>query len=327
MLNMDGGNQMSFSSTVKDEICRHDINTECCLASEFEAIVRTEGAIKIADGKTTLKIITESGSFARRLYTIIRKLFSINPRVIVKKSSRLKGHVSYIIDMTELLVYKEELEKYNLTPGNFAINGVRHSLSTVKQVKECCRRAALRGAFLVGGSISDPEKSYHMEIKCITNAVAEEVCLNMEALNLHGRIIERKGSFIVYLKEGEDLVDFLNIVGAHTALMEFENIRIMKEMRNNVNRVVNCETANLQKTVNASVRQVDNIEYIKKHHGLDKLPETLQEIAQLRLDYPDVNLKELGEMLTPPLGKSGVNHRLRKLDEIAEDMRSRENDI
>lgn len=315
---------MSFSSTVKDEICRHDINTDCCLASEFEAIIRTEGSIKITDGRPTLKIITESGSFARRLYTIVRKLFNINPGVIVKKSSRLKGHISYIIDMTELLLYKEELEKYNLTPGNMTINGVRYSLSSAKQVKECCKRAALRGAFLVGGSISDPEKSYHMEIKCTTNAVAEEVCLNMEALNLNGRIIERKGSYIVYLKEGEDLVDFLNIVGAHTALMEFENIRIMKEMRNNVNRVVNCETANLQKTVNAAVRQVDNIKYIKMHLGLNKLPETLQEIAQLRLEYPDVNLKELGEMLSPPLGKSGVNHRLRKLDEIAEELRERE---
>jgi len=315
---------VSFSSTVKDEICRHDINTNCCLASEFEAILRTEGAIKILDGAPTLKVTTENGSFARRFYTICRKLFDINPRVVVKKSSRLKGHVSYIIDITELLLNKEELVKYNLTPDNVSINGIRSNNVSDKPVKACCKRAALRGAFLVGGSISDPEKSYHMEIKCVTNSVAQEVRLNMEHLNLHARIIERKGSYIVYLKEGEDLVDFLNIVRAHTALMDFENIRIMKEMRNNVNRVVNCETANLQKTVNASVRQAENIRYIKRHHGLDKLPETLQEIAELRLEYPDVSLKELGEMLSPSLGKSGVNHRLRKLDDIAEEMHDRE---
>lgn len=315
---------MSFSSTVKDEICRHDINTECCLKSEFESILRTEGAIRVSEGAAVLKVTTESGSFARRLYTISRKLFNINPRVIVKKSSKLKGHVSYIVDISGLLQNKKELEKLNLTPDNISINGIRPDLAAAKHNKECCRRAALRGAFLVGGSISDPEKSYHMEIKCISNSIALEVCQNMEELNLHARIIERKGSFIVYLKEGEDIVDFLNLVGAHTALMEFENIRIMKEMRNNVNRVVNCETANLQKTVNASVRQVENIKYILEHHGLKNLPETLQEVARLRLDYPDVNLKELGEMLFPPLGKSGVNHRLRKIDEIAEDLRSRE---
>lgn len=312
---------MSFSSTVKDEICRHDVNTDCCLASELEAILRTEGALKILGGKPTIKVITESGSFARRLYTIVKKLFDINPRVIIKKSSKLKGHVSYIIDITELLLNKEAMEKINLTPDNVSLSSFRQSYKTDRQIKECCRRASLRGAFLVGGSISDPEKSYHMEIKCVTNAVAEEVCLNMEDLSLHARIVERKGSYIVYLKEGENLVDFLNIVGAHTALMEFENIRIMKEMRNNVNRVVNCETANLQKTVNASVRQVENINLIKEHYGLDKLPENLIEIAELRLEYPDVNLKELGEMLMPPLGKSGVNHRLRKLDEIAEEIR------
>ena len=134
--------------------------------------------------------------------------------------------------------------------------------------------------------------------------------------------LNEKNSFIIYIKEGEQIVDLLNIVGAHTSLLELENIRIMKEMRNNVNRLVNCETANLSKTVNAAVRQVESIKLIQNSIGLQRLPKNLQEVAELRLSYPDESLKELGEMLDPPVGKSGINHRLRKIEKIAEEIRS-----
>jgi len=137
--------------------------------------------------------------------------------------------------------------------------------------------------------------------------------------------VERKDNYVVYLKEGEQVVDLLNIMGAHTALLKFENTRIYKEMRNNVNRIVNCETANLTKTINASVKQIENIEYIRDTAGLDSLPQNLREIAELRLNYREASLKELGQMLTPPLGKSGINHRLRKIEQVAEDIRSKKN--
>lgn len=158
-------------------------------------------------------------------------------------------------------------------------------------------------------------------------ALATEVSDLMDSFKLHSKVTKRKGNYVVYLKEGENIVDFLNIIGAHSALLELENIRILKEMRNNVNRIVNCETANLQKTVDASVRQVENINYIKEHLGFDKLPENLREIAKMRLAYSDATLKELGEMLNPPLGKSGVNHRLRKLDKIAESLRNMKGEL
>jgi len=183
---------------------------------------------------------------------------------------------------------------------------------------QCCRKAFLRGAFLAGGSISDPEKTYHLELTSRTRLQAQQLSRILGTFKLKARIIMRKGSFVTYLKEGENIVDFLNIIGAHSALMELENVRILKGMRNTVNRIVNCETANLEKTVNASIRQVENIKYIAENIGFDTLPESLRDIAELRLEYNDANLVELGQLLTPPIGKSGVNHRLRKLDQIAE---------
>ncbi|HOO13287.1 MAG TPA: DNA-binding protein WhiA, partial [Bacillota bacterium] len=143
----------------------------------------------------------------------------------------------------------------------------------------------------------------------------------INGFGLNSKIVERKGSFVVYVKEGEQIVDLLNIMGAYSALLKFENTRIYKDMRNNVNRIVNCETANLTKIINASVKQIENIEYIRDTVGLGSLPPNLREIAELRLNYPDASLKELGQMLTPPLGKSGINHRLRRIEELAEGIR------
>ncbi|NTV89936.1 MAG: DNA-binding protein WhiA, partial [Clostridiales bacterium] len=185
----------------------------------------------------------------------------------------------------------------------------------------CCRKAFLRGAFLSGGAISDPEKTYHFEITARSPNVANDIKRMLASFHLNAKIILRKGSYVSYLKEGENIVDFLNIVGAHTALMELENVRILKGMRNSVNRMVNCETANLEKTVNASVRQMDNIRYLIDNNMLGKLPENLREIAELRLSYNEASLIELGQLMSPALGKSGVNHRLRKIDLIAENER------
>lgn len=179
------------------------------------------------------------------------------------------------------------------------------------------KRAYLRGGFLATGSISDPDHSYHLEITFSNRLLAEEYMNFLKEFKINSHFILRKGHYLVYLKEGQDIVDFLNVIGAHGALMQLENIRIVKDMRNQVNRIVNCETANLDKTVNASCRQVENINYIKEHLGLDSLPDGLSEIALLRLENPDVSLLELGRMLNPPLSKSGVNHRLRKIDNIA----------
>jgi hypothetical protein len=188
----------------------------------------------------------------------------------------------------------------------------------------CCKRAFLRGAFLAAGSISDPTKGYHFEIVCRSPEQARQLQQIMCTFALAARIVERKKHFVVYLKEGAQIVDMLNVMEAHVALMQLENVRIIKEMRNTVNRKVNCETANISKTVSAAVRQVEDIRLIEEHQGISSLPENLREIARVRMEYPDMPLKELGEQLSPTIGKSGVNHRLRKISEIAEMYRKRE---
>ena len=187
--------------------------------------------------------------------------------------------------------------------------------------KTCCKRAFIRGAFLEAGSITDPNKSYHFEIVCRTMEQAEQLQQLMNGFETEAKIVERKGHYVVYLKEGSQIVDMLNVMEAYISLMNLENVRILKEMRNSVNRKVNCETANISKTVNAAVKQLEDIELIRSKLGLDQLPQNLREMALIRLEYPEAALKELGNYLTPPVGKSGVNHRLRKLAEIAEDLR------
>ncbi len=188
--------------------------------------------------------------------------------------------------------------------------------------RPCCKRAYLRGAFLCVGSVSDPEKSNHLEFVCTKEDEARILTEYMAEFEIVAKTIRRKNHFVVYLKDGEEIVDLLNVMGAHVSLMEFENQRILKEISNSVNRRVNCETANIAKTVNAAAKQVEDIILIRDTSGFGGLPQGLREIAQARIDYPDASLKELGSYLDPPVGKSGVNHRLRKLSEIADKLRS-----
>lgn len=201
---------------------------------------------------------------------------------------------------------------------------VGENLNVVQNVviqQSCCRRAFLRGAFLASGSLSDPEKFYHFEIVCATEEKAKQLQGIIATFDLEAKIVKRKRYYIVYIKEGSQIVDILNVMEAPVALMELENIRILKDMRNSVNRQVNCETANINKTVSAAVKQIEDIEYIRDTIGLENLPENLEEIARERVERPEATLKELGEALDPPVGKSGVNHRLRKLGDIAEQLR------
>ena len=174
---------------------------------------------------------------------------------------------------------------------------------------------------MAAGSISDPSKSYHFEIVSKAKEQAEQIQGIMESFQMEAKIVERKNHHVVYLKDGSQIVDMLNVMEAYVSLMNLENVRILKEMRNSVNRKVNCETANIGKTVNAAVKQIADIELIRDMIGLDNLPDNLREMALLRLEYPEAALKELGNYLEPPVGKSGVNHRLRKLGEIAEKLR------
>jgi len=316
---------VSFSSRAKNEICRIELNRPCCRLAELAALIHTSGIIQMAGKKKVrLKVSTENASIARRIFMLIKDLYKISPEVIVRKNRRLRKNNSYILlitstdDTQKILVDTSILDQNSEDRINVNLGYVNRDMIR----KKCCRRAYLRGAFLGGGSVSDPEKAYHLEFIAHNKEYAENLCQIIREFKLHAKLIERKNIFVVYLKEGEHIVNLLSLIGAHTALLNFENIRIYKDMRNNINRIVNCETANLSKTINAAVRQIENIEYVQRNIGFGNLAPSLREIAELRLMHPDASLRELGEMLTPKVGKSGINHRLRKLDKIAEDHRN-----
>jgi len=314
---------MSFSAKVKDELSKQWNEYRHCQIAEIAAIVSMCGNIKIdSRERYSIKIQTENVSVARKYFTLVEKTFNIENDVLVARNP-IRKNVSYTVSIknhdSAILLLKE-------TQLMDDRGEIKEEISVEKNEvvrRTCCKRAFLRGAFLANGSMSNPEKAYHFEIVCLSRAKASQIKYLINSFGLDSKIIVRKKTYVVYLKEGSQIVDLLNIMGAPVSLMEMENIRILKEMRNSVNRKVNCETANINKTVSAAVKQVQDIVYIRDSIGLHGLSEGLEEIARLRLEYHEANLKELGELLEEPVGKSGVNHRLRKISEIAESLRKK----
>lgn len=312
---------MSFSGKVKDEIGKKISTARHCQIAEIAAILELCGAVVVNGfNQYSIKIHTENLVVARKVFTLIEKTFNIKTDISIRRNI-VKHSVSYSVivkrheEALRILQAAKMLDESHL--GLEEIQPVNPLV--VKQI--CCRRAYIRGAFLAAGSMSDPEKSYHLEMVCPSEKMAQKLRELICGFSMDAKIVRRKKSYIVYLKEGAQIVDILNIMEAHVALMELENVRILKEMRNSVNRKVNCETANINKTVSAAVKQAEDITYLKETIGFEKLSEGLEEVALARLAYPDATLKELGELLSPPVGKSGVNHRLRKLSELAEKVR------
>lgn len=314
---------MSFSAQTKNELARVFSEDKSCNISELSAIVRLSGSIQIAGyKKLNLKISTELNSTARKVFKLLKSNFGINTEISVNKNQMLKRNSSYILMITSDMGAENLLRELGILPREeyfFTMNKVPEDLIKDND----CVRAFIRGAFLGGGSISDPEKNYHLEFVTNNEEFAESLKILINSLGFNSKTVSRKNNYVVYLKESEQISDLLNIIGAHQALLSLESTKIVKEMRNNVNRLVNCETANLSKTVNAAVRQIENIKYIQSKVGLDHLPDNLREIAELRIEYEDLTLKELGEMASPELSKSAVNHRLRKIEHIADDLRAR----
>lgn len=312
---------MSFSAKVKGEICRYiDMSKEEALA-QISAIMKVSGTLAFSGRQISFKITTENPAAARLMFTLLKDYFSIHSKLMVKKSNSLKKNNIYMVVITEDMGVKELLKTTGILREVDGIMSLDYTIDDSLVDTETKKKSYIRGAFIGGGSISNPEKNYHLEFVTHSQECSEDLCKIINSFGLNSKVIQRKNSYIIYIKEGEQIVDLLNIIGAHTALLEIENIRIIKEMRNNVNRLVNCETANLSKTVNAAVRQVESIKLIEREIGLARLPKNLREIAELRLKFPDESLKELGEMLEPKVGKSGVNHRLRKIEKIAEELR------
>ncbi len=312
---------MSFSGKVKEELSGQWSSARHCQIAELAAMLSICGLIVIdSRNRYGIKIHTENISVARKVFTLIKKTFNIESDISVRRNI-LRQSVSYSIivkqhkDALRILQATKLTEEYR--------NGFEeiHIVNPLVVQQTCCKRAFIRGAFLAAGSMSDPEKSYHFEIVCAAEAMAVQVRDLICSFEMDAKIVQRKKAYVVYLKEGSQIVDILNVMEAYVSLMELENVRILKEMRNTVNRKVNCETANINKTVSAAVKQVEDITYLRDTIGFEKLSEGLEEIALARLSHPEASLKELGEFLSPPVGKSGVNHRLRKLSELAEKVR------
>lgn len=312
---------MSFSGEVKDELSRQISAARHCQIAEIAAIISMCGRIVIsADDKYCIKVHTENVAVGRKYFTLIKKTFNINTEISIRRNVYLKKSRTYSIAVKS---HEDSIRILNACKllNN---NEIKEDMSIVSNMviqNSCCRRAFIRGAFLAAGSISDPEKFYHFEIVCSVKEKAEQLQAIINSFDIESKIVTRKKYYVVYIKEGAQIVEVLNVMEAHVALMNLENVRIIKEMRNSVNRKVNCETANINKTVSAAVKQIEDINYIKGHMRLESLSEGLEDIAKIRLEYPDATLKELGKMLTPEVGKSGVNHRLRKLSNIAQELR------
>lgn len=289
---------MSFSTNVKRELETVLPGSRHCQIAELAAIIHFGCDAGGNDKK--IKLISENPSVGRKYFTLLEKTFIIN------------GAADKVLQAVKVL------------DEHGQIHPLSEEVDPLLLKNSCCRRAFLRGAFLCLGSMSDPHKGYHLEFVCEYEPWARQIKHMAAGFDIETRIIRRKKYYVVYLKEGAGIVDLLNVIGAHRALMQFESLRVEKEVRNSINRQVNCEAANITKTVNAASRQIEDIEYLKKYYGLSNLPDGLRETAQVRLEHPESSLTELGGYLNPPVGKSGVNHRLRKLGEIAEKIKGKE---
>lgn len=314
---------MSFSEKTKNELARIISQDRCCQMAELAGLVRMDGTILIsAKNQVGLELTTENAAVARKVLRLAKLIFNVEIELRVKRKKRLKKNNIYLLKIPPQNNVREILSTLGITEEGFLINPQVSPLATRKR---CCRRSYLRGVFLGAGSVNDPESTYHLEIITTSEYYAQSLVELINKFGLEPKISTRKNWYVVYLKESEQIVTFLNIIEAHTALLNFESIRIQKDMRNKVNRLVNCETANLNKTIDAAFRQKENIKLIAETLGLDKLPPGLKQVAEIRLEHPDISLKELGEMTDPPLGKSGINHRMRKIEKIAENIREQKN--
>ena len=310
---------MSYASEVKKELTQLEVHREHAKA-ELAALIRMNGTVGLVDKKFILNVQTENAAIARRIYVLLKDHFDVESELLVRRKMKLKKNNVYIVRLKQGT--KEVLSDLSIMEGmSFYSHVSDEVMMNTQKVK-----SYLRGAFLAGGSVNNPETSrYHLEIHSSYEEHNDDICQMMNQFDMNARTLERRNGYITYLKEAEKIADFLALIGATSGMLKFEDVRIIRDMRNSVNRLVNCENANLNKTIDAASKQIESIKFIDEMIGLDKIPTKLREIALVRLEYPEVTLKELGEMIpSGTISKSGINHRLRKLNEMAENLRTKE---
>ena len=301
---------MSFSSEVKEELFKQVPTARHCQIAELAAILKYTKAIRQqSDASFVIELEQEEQPIGKKGQLLLKRAFQMSPVYREGQTQECSAHYEDRKQVQGVL----QTIKYDADVS---------LVSPLVLKSICCKRAFLRGAFLSIGSMSNPEKGYHLEFVCDALEQAQQLQEIMALFDVEGKIVARKKYQVLYVKESEGIVELLNVMGAHVALMNLENLRILKDMRNSINRRVNCEAANINKTVNAATKQIEDIQYIRDHYGFENLTEQLREMAVVRLEYPDASLKELGEYLEPKVGKSGVNHRLRKLGELADKLKN-----
>ncbi|MGV8082966.1 MAG: DNA-binding protein WhiA [Coriobacteriia bacterium] len=304
---------MSFTAEVKDELSRVEPKRPCCLKAELAALVRIEGTLFLTGpNRCRLEIATETAPVARTVVKLLHGIYSLKTELTVRRSVLHKTN-NYLITVPSQPSLVPALTEMSILGEDGFTPGIEPRL--VK--RDCCAIAYLRGAFLGGGFVADPHGDFHFELTAGNEQLADDLAGLMTRFQIDARVAKRRGTFAVYLKGAEPIVTFLALVGAHRALLRTEDVRIIKSMRNDVNRLVNAEIANQQKTAEAAVSQIEAIERLAETIGLDRLPPALQELAQLRLANPELSLRELGELADPPLSKSAVYHRVRRIEERA----------
>ena len=314
---------MSFSSEVKEELSKRIGSSRHCQLAEISAIVTCIGHVEVNEATgAVLYLQTDNAQVLRKFFTLLKKAFNIVTSILEGISDVKVGGRIYRPVLDSEHGVESVLKAIRLIDQNGNLRNPDDGVSQMVTRNSCCKRAFLRDAFLCIGSISDPNKGYHLEYVCSSPELAQQLAEMTLSFDIEARTVQRKKYYVLYIKEGSGIVDLLNIMEAPVSLMNLENLRILKEMRNSINRKVNCEVANITKTVNAATKQVEDITYIRDHYGFGKLQEGLKEMAEVRLEHPDATLLELGKFLDPPVGKSGVNHRLRKLSELADKLRS-----
>lgn len=309
---------MSFAAGVKEELAGVPLGNPCCRRAELAGVMLSAGSMHLRSGNLQAEVSTESPVIARKVFKLIKSLYGIQPAMEQRERHRLNRNYSYRVTIEDGAAARKVLEDVGALDNTGMISGVRADLVRLS----CCEGAFLRGLFLGCGSMSDPGKGYHLELVLEDESLAQSAVSLLAAAEINARIAVRNGKQVIYIKEADHVSGFLATIGAHSQMLRFESVRVEKGVRNTVNRVVNCDTANMDKALRAAATQVENILLIEREGGLARLPESLRQTAEARLENPDATLERLGEMIG--VSKSGLSHRFRKIAELAEDIRSRE---
>lgn len=308
---------MSFTAEVKDELARVSPVCSHCEKATLAALVRIEGTLFFSgQGSYRIEIATDVPSVARLIIKMLHELYHLKTELTVRRSV-LHKTPNYLIEVPSQPHLAEALHDMGVLSNEGLELGIAEDLVT----KECCAAAYVRGAFLGSGFIASPRGDFHFEITVESVALAEGLVDLLDRKGINARIMQRRSSYMVYLKSGAAILEFLAFAGAHQCALAMENERVIKSVRNDVNRMTNAEIANQAKSANASVDQIYAIRRVLEAHGMDNLPPALQEFIRLRVTYPDATLKELGEYALPPLSKSAVYHRVRRIEQMAKEAR------